>query len=404
MAGFRKQFLFLWCSFMLTHLCCYSQQREQPYVVMISLDGFRWDFPEIYETPQLNAIAANGVKARYLKPAFPTKTFPNHYSIITGLYPDHHGIVANKFYDTTFKKLFSLAAKEKLDPAFYSGHPIWNVAEEQGIKTASFYWAGSDVAINGRHPSTWKNYDKNVGLAQRIDSALYWLQLPEQERPHFISIYLEEPDMTEHEFGPVSPQTRAKVFTVDSLVGVLWKGIQQLPIASKINLIVLSDHGLAPVSKERAVRLQDYVPSHWLALPTMGSPVVFLKAKPGYRDSIAAAIKRIPNVKAYPSKKTPRRFRFGNNPRTLDFTLIADNGWSIITDPPEAIKNGNHGFDNQEKDMQAIFFATGPAFKKQYIHKPFENVHVYALIAHLLNIKAPASDANFNTIKKMLKD
>lgn len=382
----------------------YTQPPNKSYVVVVSLDGFRWDFPDIYPTPNLNALAEMGVKAKYLIPSFPTKTFPNHYSMVTGLYPDEHGIVANKFVDTELNLTFALGSKEKYNPAFYGGNPIWNEAEAKGIKTASFYWAGSDVPINGGQPSIWKHYKKGTGLGERIDSILQWLQLPETERPQLITVYLEEPDMSAHDFGPVSPETKEKVMMVDSLVGVLMRGVQQLPHADRVNLIVLSDHGLAEVSKERLVPLEKYIPKSWLATPTMGSPVVFLKAKPGYYDSIASKMSSIPHVKGYPSNKIPGRLHFGTNPRTMDFTLVADNGWSIVTNPPEAVKHGNHGFDNKHKDMRAIFYATGPAFKKHYRHKAFENIHVYALIARLLNLPITATSADLNAVRKMLKD
>lgn len=398
-----KKVVTIFVGVMVTAYNLWAQQPNTPYVIVVSLDGFRWDFPDMYPTPHLNAIAAKGVKAKYLIPSFPTKTYPNHYSMVTGLYPDHHGIVANKFLDTKLNLTFTLGSKEKYNPAFYGGNPIWNIAESQGIKTASFYWAGSDLPINGGQPSIWKHYKKGTGLEERIDSVLRWLQLPEAERPHLVTVYLEEPDMAAHEFGPVSPETREKVMMVDSLIGVLERGIQQLPHADKINLIVLSDHGLAEVSRERLVPLEDYIPQQWLAAPTMGSPVVFLKAQPGYYDSIASRLSSIPHVKGYPSKKIPKRLHFGTNARAMDFTLVADKGWSIGTHPPEAVKHGNHGFDNKHKDMRAIFYATGPAFKKHYRQKAFENIHVYALIARLLDIPVPSTDADVRAVRKMLK-
>jgi predicted AlkP superfamily pyrophosphatase or phosphodiesterase len=379
-----------------------AQLQDRPYVVIISFDGFRWDFPKRFETPHLAAMAKNGVRAKAMIPCFPTKTFPNHYSMVTGLYPDHHGIVANKFYDTALKKTFSLTTPAKFDPAFYGGNPIWNVAEEQGVKTAVFSWPGSDVVIQGRQPSTWEKYNKNFPFAQRIDSVIYWLQLPAETRPHFIAVYFEEPDNSEHDFGPLSDEAHTKVILADSIVGAFTKRLNELPIASQVNFIVLSDHGLAEVSKERAVKLNDYIPLHWLALPAMGSPVVFLKAAEGYYDSIAQHIHRLPHVNAYPSSRLPERLHLGKNPRTLDFTLIAEKGWSIITDPPEVIKKGNHGFDNKEKNMHAIFYATGPAFKKGYVQKRFQNIDVYPLIAHILSIQIPTVDGNLKKIKNML--
>ena len=393
---------FLFTVVLFFSVAAYAQQQDTPYVVLISLDGFRWDFPKRYETPHLAAMAENGVRARAMIPCFPTKTFPNHYSMVTGLYPDHHGIIANKFYDTVLKKTFALSTSEKFDPAFYGGNPIWNVAEAQGIKTAVFSWPGSDVAIQGHQPSIWKKYDKNFPFTQRIDSVVDWLQLPAAIRPHFIAAYFEEPDMSEHDFGPLSTEAHAKVILADSIVGVFMQKLNALPQAAQINFIVVSDHGLTEVSKERTVTLEDYIPARWLALPAMGSPILLLKAAEGYYDSIASNIGRIPHVKAYPSAQVPARLHFGKNARALDFTLIADKGWSIITNQQETIKKGNHGFDNKEKDMHAIFYATGPAFKKGYVQKRFNNIDVYPLIAHILSLPILPVDGNLEEIKNML--
>jgi len=380
-----------------------AQKKDKPYVVVISFDGFRWDFPQRYNTPHFAAIAEQGVHAKYMMPCFPTKTFPNHYSIATGLYPDHHGIVANKFYDTALKKTFALGTKEKFNPAFYGGNPIWNVAEAQGVRSAVFFWPGADVPIQEHQPSVWQKYDKNFPFNQRIDSIIQWLQLPEEKRPRLIMAYFEEPDRSEHDFGPLSEEAHTKVLLADSIVGVFLTRLNALPIAANINFIVLSDHGLTDVSKERAVKLETYIPPHWVKQPTMGSPVVFLKAQDGYYDSVALRIKSIPHVKGYPSGKLPSRLHFGKNARALDFTLIAEKGWSIITSPPEAIEKGNHGFDNKEKDMHAIFYATGAAFKKGYTQKAFANINVYPLIAQILSLKISPVDGELKKVKKMLK-
>jgi len=392
------------CFCMFITAIAYSQQKEKPYVILISLDGFRYNFSAMYPTPHLDAIAREGVRAKAMLPCFPTKTFPNHYSMITGLYPDHHGIVANKFYDPASGKTFALTTAEKFDPSFYSGQPIWNVAEARGIKTAAYFWPGSDVPIHGQYPSIWKVYDKHTTLAQRLDSVVHWLQLPPESRPHFIAVYLEQPDLAEHEFGPFSEEAKRQVIMTDSLIGLFQRAIHHLPVADKINLIIVSDHGLSETSREKAVNLEDYIPSRWLEYPiTMGNPVIFLKAKKAYYDSIAFAIHTIPHVKGYVSKKMPGRFHFGKNPRSLDFTIIAEAGWSIITNPPELIKKGNHGYDNREKDMWAIFYATGPAFKKGYVQKMFPNISVYPLIAYLLGIEIPPADGKFKPVRKILK-
>lgn len=380
-----------------------GQTNEKPYVILLSLDGFRWDFPTLYSTPQLDAIGSGGVKASSLIPCFPTKTFPNHYSIITGLYPDHHGIVANRFVDPATGKTFSLSGPEKTNPVYYGGTPFWVAAEKQGIKTASYNWPGSETLIEGQQPAIWKHYSEDIPLEQRIDTVLYWLQLPEEERPHFISIYFEQPDKVLHSFGPESEEAASAIRWVDSLVGVLYSKLQALPFADSINLLVVSDHGMTPLSANRNVVLADFIPDHWLAYPTFGSPVIFLKAAPGYYDSMAVRLKEMPHTKSWPAGKLPRRLQFGNNERSLDFTVAADKGWTLITHVNQKPELGNHGYDNAIKDMHGIFYATGPAFRSHYTSKSFRNIDIYALLAHIYRIRIPENDGNFNNVKRILK-
>lgn len=380
-----------------------GQIPEKPYVVLLSLDGFRWDFPDLHTTPHLNSIHADGVKAVSLIPCFPTKTFPNHYSIITGLYPDHHGIVANRFVDPNTGKTFALSNAEKTNPVYYGGTPFWVAAEEQGIRTASYNWAGSEVLIQGRQPSIWKQYSETVPLSQRIDTVIHWLQLPPEERPRFISVYFEQPDKTLHAVGPDAEEAGHIVRWTDSLVGLLYTKLKTLPFADSINLLVVSDHGMTALSADRNVTLSDFIPPHWLAYPVTGSPVLFLKAAPGYYDSIATQIKKIPHTKGWASGRVPKKLRFGKNERSLDFTLVADKGWTIITHPNQKPESGNHGYDNAIKDMHGIFYATGPAFRKNYTANTFRNVDIYELLARIYRIPIPANDGNPKKTKRLLK-
>ncbi len=380
-----------------------AQPTEKPYVVLLSLDGFRWDFPILYQTSHLRTVAADGVKAKALLPCFPTKTFPNHYSIITGLYPDHHGIVANRFTDPITGKTFALSNAEKTNPVYYGGTPFWVAAEKAGIKTASYNWPGSETLIQGVQPSIWKHYSETVPLEQRIDTVVHWLQLPSEHRPHFISIYFEQPDKVLHSVGPDSQEAGEVIRWTDSLVGVLYTKLKALPFADSINLIVVSDHGMTALSTEKKVTLSDFVPAHWLAYPVSGSPVLLLKAAPGYYDSVATRLRQIPHTKSWPSQKVPRRLRFGTNERSLDFTMVADKGWTIITQYGQKQEYGNHGYDNRIKDMQGIFYAVGPAFRNNYTSKPFRNIDIYSLLAHIYGIQVPTNDGSFKRIKQLFK-
>jgi len=210
---------------------------------MLSMDGFRWDYPDIAETPNLDYIKEHGVKAQSLKPSFPTKTFPNHYTMITGLYPDHHGIIHNNFYDPEKEMYYRTSNREAVQNGeFYGGEPIWVTAENQDIITASYFWIGSEAAVRGVKPTYWKIYEHHFPYTQRIDSVIYWLELPEDERPHLITWYMDEPDSKGHRYGPESTEIKETITYLDSLVGVFLNRLQELPIHENINIIITSDH------------------------------------------------------------------------------------------------------------------------------------------------------------------
>ncbi len=267
------------CLTVLLSACQSPFNKPDPYVVMLSLDGFRWDYPDRFETPNLDRLAASGVKAEGLIPCFPTKTFPNHYSIVTGLHPDHHGIVQNSFYDPGTARYFSIRNRQTVgDGSFYEGEPIWVTAEKQGIRTASYFWVGSEAPYAGMHPSIWKEYDEDVPFEARIDSVIAWLKLPEPKRPGLITFYMHEPDSRGHRLGPDNPELGEMIAYLDSLVGVLVNKLADLDISQQINLIVTSDHGMGEVSPQRYIDLASYVDPAWTSIVQGYNPIYLVQA------------------------------------------------------------------------------------------------------------------------------
>lgn len=380
----------------------YAQQNEKPYVVLVSLDGFRWDYNKYFDTPNLDELAKNGVKAKSMKPSYPTKTFPNHYSIVTGLYPDHHGIVNNSFYDPATKKKFSLGSSAKTDASFYGGNPIWNVAEEQGVKTASFYWPGSDT---GKKSSTiYKTYDGTVPYSTRIETVLQWLALPEQERPHLITLYFDEPDHTGHTFGPLSDENKVMVQKMDSIIGVLSKKLDALTIGKKVNLIVVADHGMTEITDNKKIAVLDFLKPNWLEQADVINPIMSIRTTAAAKDSVNKALSKVPNIRFWKTAKIPKRLHLGTNERNLDFVIEAKKGYSLVKSANQKIMGGTHGYDNNIKDMHAIFYAKGPNFKVNKKVSTFQNVSVYNLIAHILDLKIEATDGQFSEVKRMLQE
>ena len=380
--------------------------KEDVYVIMLSMDGFRWDYAERVPTPNLDYIAENGVIAEYLLPGFPTKTFPNHYTMATGLYPDNHGIVNNNFYCEELDMTYRLGDRDAVEnEAFYGGEPIWVTAEKQNMTAASYFWVGSEAPVKGIQPTYWKRYDHNFPYENRIDTVIYWLELPIEKRPRLITFYFNEPDSQGHRTGPDSPEVNEKVKYVDSLVGDLMEKISRLPIADQINLIVTSDHGMAKISTEKYVDLTDYVQRDWFEKIHGGNPMFTLRPKQGMKDSVYNLLKGVNHIYTWKTDEIPERLNYGKNPRTLDMIVLADSTWSIGWGEPSErfYSGGTHGWDNAKKDMHTIFYAMGPAFKENHKHPPFEVVDLYPLIAHILNLDPAETDGKLERTIDMLK-
>jgi predicted AlkP superfamily pyrophosphatase or phosphodiesterase len=375
------------------------------YVVLVSMDGFRWDYYKIYKTPNLNKLANDGVKADRLIPSFPTVTFPNHYTIVTGLYPDHHGIVNNNFPAPELGLYYRIGDRMAVEnPAFYGGEPVWKTAEDQGIKSASFYWVGSEAAIGGMHPSYWKKFDETVAFESRIDTVIKWLSYPPEKRPGFITLYFEEPDAQSHDSGPISPETGKVVERLDSLIGVLRFKLSELPVSKQINLIVVSDHGMGSVSPQRYTNLKDVVPDRMIAGIFGGNPVYTINPVEGKTDSVLLLLNKEKGLKAYRKSEVPARWHYGTNQRIPEVVVVADSSWSIGTRPDgSGIRGGAHGYDNANSDMHAIFYAAGPAFKKGYSFDRLNNTDIYNLVCKILKLKPAKNDGNPQNINHLLR-
>ena len=379
--------------------------KDTPYVVMVSLDAFRWDYDSIYNTPVLDDIARKGVKAERLIPSFPTKTFPNHYTIATGLYPDHHGLVNNSFYAPDLDLIYRIGDRVMVSNGdFYGGEPLWVTAHNQGMKTASFYWVGTEAPIKGVQPDYWKAYDDEVPFDARVDTVLKWLTLPANKRPHFITLYFEEPDAISHSYGPLSPEAEAVVRSLDSLLGRLRTGIARLPNAKEINLIVLSDHGMGEVNDVRYNYIMDTLPQAMVKRIYGGNPVWAIEPVEGMTDSVLYYLNMQYGMKAYRREELPAHLHYGTHPRIPAIVLIADPGWTIGLRPlPGRYSKGDHGYDWQWRDMHAIFYAEGPAFKKGFVADTVYNVDIYNIVTRILGLTPAPNDGIPERILPLLR-
>jgi alkaline phosphatase D len=390
-----------------------KNHQDDFYVLLISFDGFRADYLDWYDTPNMDRFVKKGVRAKGLIPVFVSKTFPNHYSIATGMYAENHGLIGNHFYDAKFDETYSLSDRSKVkDSKFYGGEPIWVTAEKQGLKTASYFWVGTEAPIGGIYSSKWKEYEHDFPFESRIDSIVSWFSLPLKERPRFCSLYFHEPDWVGHEMGPRSSETGRMVSKLDSLFGDLINKLSELSIYNQLNIIAVADHGMAEISSDRTVNLSEYADMGQVIQEGSGPYAFLYSQKIGIIDSAVGQLQKAEHISVYLKSDIPERFHFKNHHRIKDALVIADEGWYIQNQAISSSSTageyiptgGTHGYDNQLKSMHALFIAQGPAFKNNIVTEPFENVNIYPMIAHILGIDPSKKiDGNLNNIKHLLK-
>lgn len=392
------------------------------YVVLVSLDGFRYDYATKYGAKHILALAKEGASAPDgMVPSYPSITFPNHYTLVTGLYPEHHGIVANTFYDPARKERYSYTDKAAVtDGSWYGGTPLWVLAEQQGMRSACFFWPGSEAAIQGVRPSYYLAFDNKFPDEKRIDQVVSWLRLPADERPHFLTLYYSQPDHSGHEDGPDSPEVRAAVRHVDDLVGKLKSQLDALHLP--LDLIVLADHGMEKV-QGTWIDLDRYAD---LSGFTTDGPNLYANGDPAAAE--AAAAKAYDQLKkadsrftVYRLKNVPAALHDNQNPRAGDPVVIPTGPYLIRAHAPTGFAEtmgsapnprgerpppaGMHGYDPaQMPSMRAIFYAAGPDIRPGATVKPFENVNVYPLIARILELNPPKTDGSFNVLSGILTE
>lgn len=377
---------------------------QERYVVLVSMDGFRWDYPSLYHTPNLDRIAKKGVKAKSLIPSFPSVTFPNHYTIVTGLYPDHHGLVNNNFYDSTLQMSYSITNRKAVeDKRFYGGEPIWNTAGKQGLKTASYFWVGSETPINDMQPTYWKKYDAKISFESRIDTVIKWLSLPHKDRPRLVLLYFSEPDHVSHTFGPVNKNTKKVVEHMDSLIGELTKKLKKTPNSKNTDLIIVSDHGMGAIEESKNIVIDTYITKDWCKQIEGYNPFYTILPEPGYEDSILHKLKGEEHLHIWRKTEVPSYLNYGSNPRIFPILVLADSSYSLTWSYKKIEKGGAHGYDFRNSDMHGIFYAIGPDFKRNLTTAPFQNIQIYNIIAKLLQLNPAQNDGNLSTVKHILK-
>lgn len=387
-------------------------QQGKPYVVMVSSDAFRWDFADLYSAPNLQRAAREGARGEMI-PVFPSKTFPNHYALVTGMYAGHHGLAGNEIYDPATRAEYRISDSVAVrDPRWYGGEPLWVGAERQGMLSGVFFWPGSEAPIGGVLPTYVKAYDHEMPGAPRVDTILSWMRLPAERRPHYLALYFADVDDAAHRHGPRSPETARAVARVDSLVGRLLDGIARLPQRDSVTLVFVADHGMAEVHGER-VFLADYLALDGVKVVSGGTyaQLFFHGDSARAEQAYATLSQRLPHGRVYRRGHYPPPYHYDNGPRTGDLLVVMEAPWQVAQrrrpDDGEGgapMTGGQHGYDPALRDMHASFFALGPAVRPGARPAPFENVHVYPLVMHVLGLRPnPEADGRLEVLRPVLR-
>jgi predicted AlkP superfamily pyrophosphatase or phosphodiesterase len=381
-----------------------APQTRSRTVIVLGFDGFARRYLDSDSAPALHALARSGVTtAGGMIPSFPTVTFSNFYALATGLYPDHSGIVNNRFYDPAYDSEFVYKDPIAREAHWWGGEPIWVTVEKQGARAGTMFWVGSDAAIDGTHPSLWHSYDRTVAFSARVDTLLAWLDLPAAERPRLLMGYFEEPDMQGHRHGPDGAETREAVLRVDSALARLVSGLESRRVYDSMDVIVVADHGMSAISPERVVYLDDVVDSASVDVVNI-TPNLMISAKDGDNDALLARLKKLPHLAVWKKQDVPARLHYGTSPRITPIVGIVDDGWMIgwrHAKPYDA--GGEHGYDNAAPSMRALFLAHGPDFRAGSTIAEFPNVDVYDLLARLLGIAPARNDGTLAPFLPVLR-
>lgn len=382
-----------------------AKEFPRPVTVLVGIDGFRADYLERGVTPRLAALAKAGAMAA-MRPSFPTKTFPNHFALVTGYRPDRNGIVGNSMIDPRRPGvMFSLGnAAQALDPFWWGeAEPVWITAEKAGLRTATMFWPGSEVASEGRRPSDWMRFDQNVANVQRVNTLLDWLRRPASIRPAFATVYFDTVDTAGHRFGPDSAEVNAALAEVDAAVGELVDGAAKLGVP--VNWVIAADHGMRATDEARVIQLDTLIDRASTIVVEAG-PYAAIEPAAGTDDRVAKAL-LVPHEHMTCTRKEdlPERLHYGKNPRVAAIICIAEAGWTILSGPsPYPVTGGAHGYDNADPEMLALFIAQGPAFARGETLEVFDNVAVAALLRAVLGLPEDASaDGKLADVRGALK-
>jgi len=410
-----KRILFFLPLLLVGVLASGQKNNSLPYVILVSFDGFRHDYVSNFNPPNFKAFIAKGSQAGALIPSFPSKTFPNHYTLVTGLNPGNHGLVDNTFYDHDRDVIYGMRKKELVsDPYFYGGVPLWELAKRNNVKSASYFWVGSEMTDEARRPDYYFLFDDSVDPIVKVDQVIHWLKLPDRERPHLITLYFSSPDHEGHDYGPHAEQTKQAVLKADSLLGKLMEGVESTKLP--VNVILVSDHGMyeLTVNEETYIFIDELInrKDPTVKLVNGGTQTHLYFSDMKARDSVFSILKQKEGKFTVLKKEEfPARWNY-HHERAGDVLIQAKPGYYIREGSRDQFnksakigsKVGVHGYDPMvTTDVRGIFYAQGPNIKPGVLLMPFQNIHVYPLVAKILGLPLPKIDGDPAVLNKLYR-
>lgn len=375
------------------------------HVIILSMDGFRWDYTLDAHTPTLDSLRRVGSYSQMM-PIFPSNTFPSHYSMATGLHPNNHGVTNNSFYDSVTDRVMSVFNADDCNSEnFWGGEPIWNTLERQGGVANIFMWPGSEYVINGRQATLWSKYIHDMDYFERADNVINAMSQSEELTPNLVMWYMPDPDGIGHKVGPNAPECIARVEYIDSVLAYFFEKMRDTPHFEDINFIVTSDHGMTQLDESRYVNLYSALDPDKVIRNVSGAPFCF-EVEEDYIDEAVEALNKVGHLTAYRGDSMPERYHYGTHPtRCTNVIIIPEMGWKLDYRPEDGRlpRGGSHGYDPYGSDMQVVFFGAGPNFKQGYNQATFQNQNVYLILCHLLGIEPAENDCNMSDIEGMFR-
>ncbi|KAL4630511.1 ectonucleotide pyrophosphatase/phosphodiesterase family member 5 [Arapaima gigas] len=371
-------------------------------LLLVSFDGFRWDYLQRVTTPNFDALIKDGVQVKHVENVYITKTYPNHYTMVTGLYAESHGIVANEMYDPSLNQAFSMNKMDVYDSRWWDeAEPLWVTNQRAGHRSGAVMWPGSDVEIRGTYPTHYLLYNSSVSFEVRVQKLIDWFK--SKEAINFGVLYWEEPDESGHSLGPESPLMNAVITDIDEKLGFLVEQLKSAGLFDTMNIIITSDHGMTAMSTEKIIELDNYVNGDLYTIIDK-SPVVAILPKEGKFDEVySALVNKNPNMTVYNREDIPDHYNYKQNARIMPIIIEAKEGWTIVQNKNGTFMLGNHGYDNRLPSMHPLFVAHGPAFRQGYKKDGMRSVDLYPLMCSILGIQPSPNNGSLSNVQDLLK-